>query len=130
MDKGLVIIGLYFVASFAVVVLGLALTPEQSEINVTYINGILTASSILFGFWATLFGIRPKGAIGKTLYRDVLRGSVFFSIFLLSLSVVSVFFSAMNGLSSKSACGIVTFSFLMNLGFLGMHMHYHFELID
>lgn len=127
MDKGLAFIYLYLFAVTIIIVFGVIGTPEILEVDVGYINGILTASSILFGFWATILGIQPKDMIEKFLRINVLKLMIFFNIVILAISVIFVYLSAMIKLPSKFALIMVTTSFLTNVMFLGTYLYFYFE---
>ena len=114
MDKGLIIIPIYLIVATSIVILGIAHAPE--EVGVAYINGILTASSILFGFWATILGIQLKDDVEGCSW------VVLINIIALATSVIVVFFSAIEILSSKYALLAVTMSFLINTVFLGIRL--------
>ena len=63
----LILIGVivYFFVIFAIGSVGLLGIFPNFEVNPEYINGMLTAHTILFGFWVILIATVPKETIKK-----------------------------------------------------------------
>lgn len=86
---------------------GIAGLPTDFEVEPEYLSGMLTASSILFGFWVAIIQRKPK------------KGEVILTYFLLSftllcVSVVAIYLTALNKIPSHDALLICMASFLMN----------------
>jgi len=104
---------------------------EEFRIDVEYINGILTASSILFGFWAILIERKPKeepnqwqSRVKKWQYK--LAGTSFYaSLFALMLSVLLMYLSALDVLSSVFTLMACVTSFYFNAYLLAMTLYYY-----
>jgi len=117
----------YIVIILVILGLGLMGLPTNFEVDIEYLNGILTASSILFGFWAVILGRSPGDIKEKYLYKYGISKIFFFNIAFLAISVIAVFFSATNKLSSVIALFLVTLSYFSNLFFLVLHLYYYFK---
>lgn len=115
-----------FYISFAVIgVVGFRDLPPDFEVEPEYISGMLTASAIIFGFWAILIQSKPKERVEKWRFEHVLSKLFFFSFLLLILSVVLSYLAALNKLSSVTALYFCLFSFLTNACFITMALYYH-----
>jgi len=108
----------------AIIVIGIYGLPIGFEVNPEYINGILTASSILFGFWAVLIERQPKERTERFRYKILLE-NFFFSFTFLMLSVVMIYFAALNKLHSVFALSFCLVSFMSNAYFLAMTLYYY-----
>jgi len=87
--------------------------PDTFKVEPAYINGILTASGILFGIWAIIIGKEPETEPQKRQY--LIIGEIFLnSLMLLVFSVVYVALTAMNSFSPKVAVFFCMGSFIMN----------------
>jgi hypothetical protein len=87
--------------------------PDTFKVEPAYINGILTASGILFGIWATIIGKEPETEPQKREYPII--GEIFLvCLMLLVFSVVYVALTAVNLFSSRVALSLCMVSFIMN----------------
>lgn len=127
-NKNIVILYLPFLIlslPFLILVLAYAFgfkVPLQSD--PTYMNGILTGSSILFGFWATILGNPPqvevdesivdKRQVEKFLAKTDIK-AVFYNLAFFFLAIFSMFFSSIGVLPSTFALCFVVDSFNINL---------------
>jgi len=114
----------YFVLMMTVVILGFQGLPSDYEIQAEYVVGILTASSILFGFWAVLIEKKPGERVEKWLYETVLSKTFFFCFVFLVISVLLTFFTALGKLSSAVALMVCTLSFCENALFVAFHLYH------
>jgi hypothetical protein len=83
-------------------------------VDVEYISALLTASSIVFGFWVSIFTLRAsreEDIKGKIPFIKVSGLLLSF----LSISIVVVVLSAVGVLPSTVALGVVAFNFLYNI---------------
>lgn len=115
-----ILLGIVTIASIGV--FGL---PKDFKVDVEYINGILTASSILFGFWAILIERKPEERTKKLVYENFITKAFFFSFAFLVFSVLSMHFSALNIISSVETLVINTISFCLNAYFLTVTLYYY-----
>ena len=106
---------LIFFAFFLLTLYSLIGMPSGFEVDSEYINGILTASSILFGFWAVILGKEPKEKIEKHLYKYTTIPTIFIELGILLISVIIIFLSAMKKAPSVLALICVFGSFLFNV---------------
>jgi hypothetical protein len=74
--------------------------PETIQIDPEYLNGILTASSILYGFLAVMLGRAPKEYLEKFRYKYFLRGDIYYSFEILAFSVIYLSLSAVKVIPS------------------------------
>ena len=111
---------------FLIITLGLVGTPQDFEVNPEYINGILTASSILFGFWAVIFRRPSKDIVKRHIYKAYGK-LILINIAILVISTLCIFYSAMDKLSSIDALFAVTLSFCSNAWLLGIGLYSHFK---
>jgi hypothetical protein len=103
--------------------------PETIQIDPEYLNGILTASSILYGFLAVMLGREPKEYLEKFRYRYYLRGNIYYSFEILAFSIIYLSLSAAKVIPSTLPLVLLTTSFLFNAFVLIIHLHYHFESV-
>jgi len=101
--------------------------PETIQIDPEYLNGILTASSILYGFLAVMLGREPKEYLEKFRYKYFLRGDIYYSFEILAFSVIYLSLSAVKVIPSTLPLVFLTISFLFNALIVMIHLHYHFE---
>jgi len=94
------------------------------EIEVGYINGILTAMSILFGIWAFSLRRRPTGPTKKFVYDTVIKETFLFAFILLMISVVFVCLTAFKLLSSIATLLFSAFSFSLDAFLIMLTLHY------
>jgi hypothetical protein len=95
-----------------IIALGIILFPKAS-VNPEYINGVLTASSILFGFWFIMLERKPK----NERFLGQVRNNLLFSLGLLILTVMLMYFATLSNsaLLSEITLGAATVSFIVNL---------------
>jgi hypothetical protein len=103
--------------------------PETFQIDPEYLNGILTASSILCGFLAVILQREPKEYFEKFRYKYFFRDSIYYTLMLLSFSVICLSLNAAKVIPSELPLIFLTFSFLFNASILLVFLHYHFESI-
>lgn len=108
---GLIIIGVYVLRPNAIV---------SEEI----ITGILAADGILFGFWAALLGVAPKGEKAKWKHLNVIKKGVFFSLAVLVASVFLMYGYAVGLLPSSYVMFLAVYSFYFTSVFLGISLYY------
>lgn len=89
--------------------------PPDFAVEAEYLTGMLTASAIVFGFWAVLIQRKPEERTAKWLYEEVLSTQFFLSLGVLVLSVILIYVAALNKLYSVVALFFAMFSFLMNV---------------
>ena len=90
--------------------------PAKFEVDAEYINSILTASSILYGFWMVLMQMKSTKKI-----------SLIFSLgalFLLALSVLMTYFNAIGFLPDIMALFSCMMSFLWNTAALSIVLYH------
>ncbi|TET26014.1 MAG: hypothetical protein E3J73_05240 [Candidatus Bathyarchaeum sp.] len=119
-----VLLAVYFVSCLVLGVVGLWGLPEDFEVEPEYISGMLTASAIVFGFWAILIQTKPKERIEKWRYEHVFSKVFFVSFGLLIFSLVAIYFAALNKLWSATALYVCLVSFLSNALFITMVLYY------
>jgi hypothetical protein len=107
-----------YIRVFLAVLLGTTLfvgyvTRTDPEVAPAYLNGILTASGILFGIWTIIIGKDPESELKKVLSPTV--GQLFtFGLVLLVSSVVFVVLTALGTFSSAVALVFCAMSFVTN----------------
>ncbi len=102
---------------------GLYDLPPDFKVDAEYINGILTASSILFGFWVILIQTRPKKRVQKWKYDNILVWNFGASVVSLILSVVTMFLGALNKISSVITLSVCMVSFFANTFYLSVDLY-------
>lgn len=101
------------------------------QINPEYVNGILTASSILFGIWAFVLGTKPvEGKIydkrtKEFLYKTVVRESFFFGFLFLVVDVLFLTLVSINVFSQSLTLLFTAITFFYNTLFLTITLHYY-----
>lgn len=116
----------FVAACFMIMIISFHNLSPDFAVEPEYLTGMLTASSIVFGLWAILIQTKPKERVAKWLYEEVLIESFFLSFGLLVISVVLIYFSALNKMSSVIALLFSLFSFLLNVLNITMAL-YHFK---
>jgi len=101
----------FLIFLLALVFIGVYDLPASSEVDAEYLSGILTASSILFGFWFVFIERKPKEERKKLLYEFAVPFSLFLSLTFLAASVVSLYFSALRRIPSTIALVMCTIGF-------------------
>jgi len=124
LDWRILLLLVYVVSFLAITTVGFWGLPPSFEVEPEYLTGMLTASAIIFGFWAILAQIKPEDIVEKSIYQHYLSKPLFFSLLLLTLSVVTVYFSALNKLSSVAALYVCMWSFLSNTVFITLALYY------
>ena len=89
--------------------------PPNFAVEAEYLTGMLTASAIIFGFWAILIQRKPEDRTAKWLYEEVLSTQFFLSLGFLVLSVIVIYLAALNKIYSVVALFFAMFSFLMSV---------------
>jgi hypothetical protein len=112
----LLLFALIYTWGFAV----LALTAYHNmdpwfSIEPEYISGTLTASAIIFGFWAILIQERSKEKDKEKVHKRVLIVLFFFSLATLILSVVNIYLVALDKVPPFVALWVCLYSFLSNI---------------
>jgi hypothetical protein len=104
---------------------------KDIKIDAEYINGILTASSILFGIWVLVLGIKPFESqvydkkTREFLRKTVVRESFFFCLFFLGANVLFVFLASLSLLSQLFTITFTGLSFLLNVAFLTLTLDFY-----
>jgi hypothetical protein len=101
------------------------INPKVS-VDASYIDGVLTASSILYAFWAILIERKPsKNEIKKwSLYR-VTIALFFVALLFLTFSVCLLYFDALGEYSSVYTFMFVTMSFLFNAYMIALSIYFY-----
>jgi hypothetical protein len=89
-----------------------------------YIIGMLTASAIIFGFWAILIQERPQEIDKEKVYRHVLIALFLFSLATLILSVLFVYLVALGKVPPFTALWFCMYSFLSNAVNFSIGLYY------
>lgn len=98
--------------------------PNAFKVEPTYLNGILTASGILYGLWALVLEREPKTP--TEVRRKKMVGTLFFdSFFFLIASVLSIAFTAMNLFLSTFALLLCTTSFMLNTVSISVTLYFY-----
>ena len=105
---------IYIVLIILMVWITLLVAPR--EVDVEYINGILTASSILYGFWIVLLQL-------KSIPGEVWSGLSFIALFLLLISVIMIYLNAIGLVSSVPTLFACIGSFIANTFMLFIILH-------
>ena len=101
------------------------------QINSEYINGILTASRILFGIWAVVLGIKPtktETCDKKTKewqYKTIVSETFFFGFLFLIVDVLFLTLSAVNVFSQEVTLFFTALTFFYNALCLTITLHYY-----
>lgn len=95
------------------------------KVDAEYINGILTASGILFGIWAIIIERMPEEEVKKWQYKHIISKGFWFSFVLLIVSVLLVTLTAVNFYSSTFTLLFCTLSFLMNASILTLTLYFY-----
>jgi len=110
-----------------------AVDTSQSDVTIDpeYINGILTASSILFGMWAVVLGMKPfesevydKGT-RKFLHKTAVRDTFFFCLFFLVADVLLIFLVSLGVFSQVITILFTALTFIFNVIFLTMTLYFY-----
>lgn len=112
---------LFFIALLLIIVVfGLYGLPSDFKVDPEYIVGILTASSILFGFWVFIIETitEVRSTQRRVRYYKDMRPYFSTSFLLLLFSVFFTYFAALNKIPSAYALSICTVSFFVNVWFL------------
>jgi len=108
------------------------MTPIDFAVDPEYLNGILTASSILFGFWIFFLGTMTQAGerVGKNAeYKGYIKSYVFFSFALLVASIFAIYFGALNLIPSIHALLFCASSFMHNLTVVLITFHRFFSIV-
>ena len=131
-DTGLAIQYVFYFFLFTVMVLGLLYgLSKDVEVDVGYMNGILTASSILFGFWAILIKRKPKERTNKWQFEakkwqyQLVARSFYGSLILLMASVLLIYLSAIDMMSSVLTLIFCTMSLFFNAYLIAITLYYY-----
>ena len=108
----------FFLVLILVSVIGFYGIPIDFQVQPEYLTGILTASSILFGFWVVVMEIKPK-----ELTR-VMRIGFFWSFGLFIVSVILTYSTALNRMPSVITLWFCTFSFISNASSLVNYLYF------
>jgi len=110
--------------TFLIITIGIIGLPLNFEVDPEFINGVLTANSIVFGFWATLIGLFSEEKIGGIRRKLIIRVGIIGNLIIFSTSVIAVFFSGLGKPISIFAFGAVTTSFLSNVWLLAIVLYF------
>lgn len=95
------------------------------EVEAEYINGILTASGILFGLWFVVIERKPKDGFKRWQYEHNISESFFFCFAFLIISVLLVALTAVNLYSSVFALLFCTISFIINTCIITLTLYFY-----
>lgn len=100
--------------------------PSDFKGEAEYVNGILAASSVIFGFWAIMIEREPEEETKKSMY----KGGLFLLSFIISLvffviAVITVYLGALNELPYKFTLWFCMSSLLFNTALLIMTLYYY-----
>lgn len=97
------------------------------KVDAEYINGILTASSILFGIWTIVMERKPEGReIIKSEHEHLIMSELFFIPFaFLVISVIFVSLTAVNLFSSQFTLLVCALGFATNAIFIAFALHFY-----
>jgi hypothetical protein len=103
-------------------------TNQDYPVNVSYINGILTACGILFGIWVLVLGNRPKkgdvsNPIKLRLFRTTVKDFFFFCLLSLVMDVLAIAFTAIDIFSPVITLFMVTMTFGFTALFLSLSVY-------
>lgn len=115
----------FWVSFFVITIAGFYGLPPDFKVEAEYMSGMLTASSILFGFWVMLIQAKPKERTEKWVYEKALSKIFYISVMFLMIPVVSIYFAALNKLSSVGALYSCMVSFLFNALNLMVALYYY-----
>jgi len=107
---------------FLVFITGLGLSLSHiTSVNPEYTTGVLTASSILFGFWFIMLQREPK----NERFVSQVQGNLLSSLILLVLTVMLLYFTALSNsaLLSEITLFIATMSFILNIFYVLLFLH-------
>lgn len=95
-----------------------------TEVNVEYLNGLLVASSIIFGFWAVILTKKPTGPLEDFTRRSSIK-PIGFCFIILLVSILLMYYAAL-GLTSASVGALISLmiSLSSNLCFLMIYLYY------
>ena len=122
-DPRIVMPALFFLF-MAITTVGMIGLPSDFRVEPEYLSGMLTASVILFGFWAVLIQKEPKEDIEKWRFKHLIGKSFFMSFVLLMLSVVVIYYAALDKLPSPVALFLCMLSFLMNALLITIQLYF------
>jgi hypothetical protein len=131
---------IFFIISMGLVFyFGIRYSPASSpglfKVEPPYLNGILTASGILFGIWAAVIGKGPetrnRARTGsetdtqKWRYSTLVRDGFFIAFCYLVCSVTSVALTSIDLFWSAAAILLCTISFLTNSVLIALTLYYY-----
>jgi len=93
----------YTILVTLITILGFQGTPLDFVVDAEYITALLTAASILFGFWFALLGRKIEELGQLIIFRVYLRRVVILCLIWLAASVIAVFLAALNKIPSVVA---------------------------
>ena len=106
--------------STSLIVLGFYGIPIDFKVEPEYLVGILTASSILFGFWVLVVQIKPNEPKELT---TAMRLGFFWSFGFLTVSVILTYCTALNRMPSVFTLYFCTLSFISNASSLANYLY-------
>jgi len=112
-DPRLLVYILFFFFT-AITTIGLVDLSPDFRVEPEYFSGILTASAILFGFYVVLIQKEPKEEQEKWRLKHLVGRSFILSFLLLMLSIVAIYYTALEKIPSPISLWICMFLFLMN----------------
>jgi len=95
------------------------------EVDAEYINGILTASGILFGIWAIVIERKPKESVQKWLFGTAIKDCFLIAFIFLTLTVFFVALNALNLFSSLFTLVACSISFFINAFLIVLSLYYY-----
>lgn len=118
-----IVLELVLFVFLAVVIVAISFS-TAIKIEAEYMTGMLSASSILFGFWFILIEKKPKDETKRFLYENAIFGLFFVSFGILLLSVVLLYLSAIEIIPSIAGFVSITLGFLLNAFSVGVSVYY------
>jgi len=113
-----------FLLFMAITTVGVINLPSDFEVEPEYLSGMLTASAILFGFWVVLIQKEPREDIEKWQLKHLIGKSFFMSFILMMLSIVVIYYAALDKLPSPVALFSCMLFFLMNALLITIQLYF------
>jgi hypothetical protein len=101
-----------------VTLLSIAQIPLDYQVNPEYLNGLLTVTSILFGFWAAFLVLKTQRK-EDAARKNMMRGIILVNLLWFAVTIDMFFFSAFNKIPSLILFWTMTMSLLLNILLLG-----------
>jgi len=86
-------------------------------------NSILTALSIVFGFWILIIGKEPKDFLERSVYKIQMKFGIIPSFISLVISIILIYFSALKMIQPVWVLISVTIGFIFNVWLMGLYLY-------